>query len=91
MSESKKTLKKSIVAAFLGVSAMTFSGPLSLAAEHCKCDKECSEKCAEGDTKDCKCEHCNHEKGKKCKNCERKKAKAEAKTEGAAPAKPAAH
>jgi hypothetical protein len=61
---------------------------VSFADHHCKCDDKCTEQCASGDHKDCKCDHCDCGKGKECKKCARKaKAKAEAKPEAKTEAK----
>lgn len=86
MSQSKKTLKKSLVATLLGLSALAFTGPVSFADAKCGCEKGCAEHCAKGEHKNCKCKTCECGKGKKCSHgqCDHEAAK-----EGAE-AKPAA-
>jgi len=68
MEKITKNLKKSILGALLGASVLAFAGPVSFADAHCKCDDKCTEQCATGDHKDCKCKTCSCGKGKKCKH-----------------------
>jgi hypothetical protein len=62
----KKASLSTLAASLLGLGALGVSAPAALADQHCACDKQCSEKCAEGKSESCGCKTCDCAKGSGC-------------------------
>jgi hypothetical protein len=60
------TLKKTILSSLFALSVAGVGGGVAWADSHCSCDQSCTEACAKGDTKACKCKTCDCEAGKGC-------------------------
>ena len=89
----KNSLNKSVFAAILAATALSFGGMRARADQHCSCDEKCSEQCGTGQHKDCGCETCSCAKGKKCKHgkCARHSEKAKKAEGGDGAAQPDQH
>jgi hypothetical protein len=83
-------MKKIILSTLFALSLASAGGFTPAFADHheCSCDKECTEKCSNGDHKDCTCKTCDCGKGEECKHgkCSTKKGKKAAQKADAAKA-----
>lgn len=74
---------KSYLKTGLFTTLMAFSLSSPVFADHheghkkeCNCTKECAENCKKGDSKDCKCEHCDCKTSGDCgESCQKKQKK----------------